>query len=209
MKHYLPILAVLLWFLPLLGACQNEANSYVAGVNEARKEKDEMFKKDKEHSPLEKKDRRKFKHLDYYEVNPDYKVVAQFKRTENEKEIDIPTSKNVTKKFVKYGEALFEMDGKVFSLNLYQNVRLRELPEHKNSLFLPFTDLTSGESTYGGGRYLDLKIPDGENITLDFNLAYNPYCAYNGTGKYSCPIPPKANFVKAEIKAGEKNFAEH
>ena len=76
--------------------------------------------------------------------------------------------------------------------------------EFVDYLFLPFTDLTNGEATYAGGRYIDLAIPDGDTLIIDFNKSYNPYCAYNK--KYSCPIVPKVNHLEIDINAGVKAF---
>jgi uncharacterized protein (DUF1684 family) len=107
-------------------------------------------------------------------------------------------------KYVKYGEATFKLDGKEDQLNIYQSLSLREKPAYKDYLFLPFTDETSGKESYSGGRYIDLTIPKGNKIIIDFNKAYNPYCAYNH--KYSCPIPPKGNHLNIAIKAGVKRY---
>ena len=85
-------------------------------------------------------------------------------------------------------------------LNIYQNHRLRKMEKYRNHLFLPFTDLTNGEETYGGGRYIDLSIPDSDTIIIDFNKAYNPYCAYSSTR--SCPIPPRENDLDLKVEAG-------
>ena len=104
-----------------------------------------------------------------------------------------------------FGVATFVLDGKELQLNIYQSHRLRETEEYKDYLFLPFTDLTNGEETYGGGRFIDLEIPKGDYITIDFNKSYNPYCAYNK--KYSCPIPPKENDLDVRILAGIKKWA--
>jgi uncharacterized protein (DUF1684 family) len=79
---------------------------------------------------------------------------------------------------------------------------LKKQKEYKKYLFIPFRDLTSGKESYGGGRYIDTEIPAGETLILDFNRAYNPYCAYSH--RYSCPIPPEENTLKVEIRAGEK-----
>jgi uncharacterized protein (DUF1684 family) len=92
-------------------------------------------------------------------------------------------------------------------LNLYKNTTPYDDPELKDYLFLPFTDWTSGDGSYGGGRFLDAYIPEGDIILLDFNKAYNPYCAYNSG--YSCPIPPKENDLDVRIEAGVKDYAEH
>lgn len=104
--------------------------------------------------------------------------------------------------YVKYGEAYFELDGKELKLDIFQNIEASRIPLYRNSLFLPFNDLTNGVTTYGGGRYIDLTIPKEDVICIDFNKAYNPYCAYNY--KYSCPIPPEQNNLDVEINAGVK-----
>ena len=94
------------------------------------------------------------------------------------------------------------MNGKEYTVTIHQSHRSREMEEYKDWLFFMFTDLTNGEETYGGGRYIDLRIPEGETIIIDFNKAYHPYCAF--TYGYSCPVPPKENFMNAPITAGIK-----
>ena len=116
------------------------------------------------------------------------------------------TSTERTPEYVKYGEAHFSLDGKNFVLNLFQNTAETKVGE-ADYLFLPFTDLTSGVDTYGGGRYIDQKIPEGNSIIIDFNQSYNPYCAYNP--RYSCPIPPPENDLLIEIMAGVKDFKQN
>ena len=131
-----------------------------------------------------------------------------FARTTDEKFFQMPTSSGITKKFIKFGVLKFKLNGKGQSLNVFQidpEIRAK-FPEYADLLFVPFKDFTSGKETYGVGRYIDIKTPKGKKVTLDFNLAYNPNCAY-GNDKYSCPIPPKENFLRVEIKAGEKSFA--
>jgi uncharacterized protein (DUF1684 family) len=91
----------------------------------------------------------------------------------------------------KYGVVVFEIDAKEYKLTIYQSHRLRETEKCKDYLFLPFTDLTNGDDTYGGERYIDLSIISGDSMIIDFNKAYCPSCAYSP--KYSCPIPPKEN----------------
>ena len=102
--------------------------------------------------------------------------------------------------YEKYGEAHFELDGEKIVLPIYQSHSLRVKEEYKDHLFLPFQDLTNGTESYGGGRYLDLRIPTGDTIVIDFNKAYNPYCAYSS--RYSCPVPPKENRMKVAVRAG-------
>ena len=162
---------------------------------------------DPKESPLEDKDRMNFKELEFFPANLDFCFVAKLARTPQA----IPFMMQRTKdqvKYVKYGDATFSYQGRNYTVELYQNLDLiARNPDFKTHLFLPFTDLTNGSSTYGGGRYIDLKIPDGGDIVIDFNQSYNPYCAYNK--KYSCPIPPRENDLKIAIEAGVKAFGKH
>jgi len=148
-----------------------------------------------------------FEGLEFYPVTTKYRIKASFKRTPNEKPFLMKTSTDRLPEYVKYGEASFELEGEKIILNIYQNIKYSKIKEYKDDLFLPFTDYTSGDGSYGGGRYIDLKIPDNEFIILDFNKSYNPYCAYNK--KYSCPIPPIENDIVLRIEAGIKDFSEH
>jgi len=159
---------------------------------------------DKKTTPLTKKDFKQFSSLDFFPIDSNYRVTAQFIRTPDEISFEMPTTTDRKSMEVKYGEAHFNINGKQLKLSIYQNTELMLKPEYKNYLFLPFTDQTNGNESYGGGRYLDLEIPNSDTITLDFNKAYNPYCAYNY--KYSCPIPPRENNLVIAIKAGVKAF---
>ena len=155
-------------------------------------------------SPLKKKDLAIFQALEFFSINEKYFVKATFKRTKKEKPFEMKTSTDRKPLYVKYGELHFEIDGKVFKLNVYQNVDLKKKPGYDDYLFLPFSDLTCGKESYIGGRYIDMKIPKSGKVTIDFNQAYNPYCAYNY--KYSCPIVPLENDLDIEINAGVKKF---
>jgi uncharacterized protein (DUF1684 family) len=106
--------------------------------------------------------------------------------------------------YIKYGELHFVLDGKECHLNVYQNIDLIKKPGFEDYLFLPFSDLTSGKESYIGGRYIDLTIPKSSTMILDFNTAYNPYCAYNHI--YSCPLVPLENDLNVAIEAGVKKF---
>ena len=114
----------------------------------------------------------------------------------------MPTSDGKEKHYKKYAYARFELKGEVFQLVLF-----RPLQKPDNLLFLPFADGTSALETYGAGRYLDFEIPVDNELIIDFNLAYNPYCVFSD--KYSCPLPPKENFLAVAIEAGEKNFLKN
>ena len=155
-------------------------------------------------SPLLPDDLKSFHGLDFYPANELFFVVAKFIRTENEQPFEMKTTTARKPVYVKYGEAHFSIDGQDFKLNIYSNIELSKKKEYKDYLFLPFSDLTCGNESYIGGRYLDLEIPQGDTIVIDFNRSYNPYCAYNP--KYSCPKVPLENDLKIEIRAGVKKF---
>ena len=155
-------------------------------------------------SPLTKEDLKAFKGLDFFSINEKYIVEATFIRTKKEKPFGMKTTTSRTPLYKKYGELHFEIDGKALKLNVYQNVDLNKKPGYEDYLFLPFSDLTCGKESYIGGRYVDMKIQKGKTWTIDFNKAYNPYCAYNY--EYSCPIVPLENDLDIEILAGVKKF---
>ena len=163
--------------------------------------------RNKETTILTAEDFEHFSGLEFYPIDLKYRVKATFVRTPNEKPFLMPTTTDRLPEYVKYGEAHFSIDGKDLILALYKNTVPYEEPGYEGYLFLPFTDLTSGDGSYGGGRFLDARIPKGKKIILDFNKAYNPYCAYNN--KYSCPIPPKVNDLLVRIEAGVKAFGDH
>lgn len=155
-------------------------------------------------SPLLAEDLKVFNSLDFYPANEKFFVVAKFIRTENELPFEMKTSTDRKPVYVKYGEAHFNIDGQFFKLNIYRNIELSKKEQYKDYLFLPFSDLTCGSESYIGGKYIDLKIPQGDTIVIDFNTSYNPYCAYSP--KYSCPKVPLENDLKIEIRAGVKKF---
>ena len=155
-------------------------------------------------SPLMKEDLKQFKGLDFFSINEKFIVEATFIRTKKEKPFGMKTTTSRTPLYKKYGELYFEIDGKAFKLNVYQNVDLNKKPGYEDYLFLPFSDLTCGKESYIGGRYVDMRIQKGKTWTIDFNKAYNPYCAYNY--EYSCPIVPLENDLDIEILAGVKKF---
>lgn len=158
-------------------------------------------------SPLDKND---LEFLRFYDPDTTFRVNATFKRVTHRRPFEMPTYSGTKKTYVKYGEIKFRLNGKKQTLTVYRSLSLQTLPQYKDYLFLPFKDKTSGNETYGGGRYIDLKTTEVKNsqFILDFNKAYNPYCAYSDG--FNCPIPPKENHLGIAIQAGEKNFArEH
>lgn len=163
---------------------------------------------DPEKTILEKDTFKNFVGLEFYPIDLKYRVESKFIRTPNEKPFLMRTTTQRLPEYIKYGEAHFEIDGKDLQLTLYKSTDSWGNPEkYGNQLFLPFTDLTSGDGSYGGGRFINITIPEGNTIIIDFNKSYNPYCAYNS--KYSCPIPPKENDLLVYIKAGVKDFRNH
>ena len=155
-------------------------------------------------SPLLPQDFDEFKGLEFFPLSAKFVVEAEFVRTPFEMPFVMATTTGEEERYVKYGEAYFKIDGEQYKLNLYQDQQLRATQEYKDRLFLPFTDATSGKTTYAGGRYLDLEVPDGKVIVIDFNKAYNPFCVYNPD--YSCPIPPAENDLKLRVEAGMKDY---
>lgn len=158
----------------------------------------------REESPLTDEDFKVFQSLDFYPIDEKFVVEAKFVRTPKERVFKMKTSTTRLPEYKKYGELLFQIDGKDFKLNVYQNIELSKKEGYEDYLFLPFSDLTCGKESYIGGRYIDMRIPKTKTVTVDFNKAYNPYCAYNH--KYSCPIVPLENDLPIEILAGVKKF---
>jgi uncharacterized protein (DUF1684 family) len=159
-------------------------------------------------SPLPPQDVAKFQGLNYFPVEQSFRVKAEFTKTPGEKYFMMPTSSGRSRKYIKIGALSFKLGGKDYVLGAYQSEQILNDPkfeEYKSSIFIPFRDLTSGRETYGGGRYLHLPMPKDGEMILDFNLAFNPSCAY-GNESFSCPLPPKDNFLQIEIKAGEKSY---
>jgi hypothetical protein len=194
---------VLFFFLAFQITAQE---SYTKEIKDYQYEQNIKFH-DKRSSPLKAKDLKTFKALSFYKIDEKYKVTAKLVKEENPEIFEMPTTTDRKPLYIKYGTLFFTIDGKEQQLSIYQNKDFDRSPVYKNYLFLPFTDLTSGTESYGGGRYLDVfttdEKPDG-TIVIDFNKSYNPYCAYND--KFSCPITPKENKVTVALRAGVKNF---
>ncbi len=156
-----------------------------------------------EFGPL-RKDQVEF--VSFYPAKQDYVVTASVEQLFNEPTFRMPTYDGTSNEYKRYGFLNFELNGKKYKLTAYQSVALFQNATYKNHLFVPFMDNTTGETTYEGGRYMDLSIADIKDgkIKVDFNRAYNPYCAYSNG--YRCPQPPKDNILNAAIEAGEKKY---
>lgn len=160
--------------------------------------------RDPKESPLSKKERRHFKGLNYYPIELSYRVKAKFVKTETPELFKMKTTTARLPEYSKYGEVHFELKGQPFILEVYHNADIAKRPGYEDYLFIPFTDETNGKDTYDVGRYLDFRIPKSDEVMIDFNLCYNPYCSYSAN--FSCPIPPSANYLPLEVKAGELKF---
>ena len=195
---------LILCFLLLVGGsltatAQTDTTGYLADITHYQQTLNEEYA-DPKTSPLLPQDRKQFRRLPFYPIDVRYRIVAEFVRTPGSPPFAMPTSNPRRTIYEKYGEARVTINDTTYQLPIYQSHELRATKKYRNHLFLPFTDLTSGDETYGGGRYLELTIPEGDSITIDFNKAYHPYCAYNP--KYACPIPPKENHLPIAIRAG-------
>ena len=157
---------------------------------------------DSANSPLLEADRLVFAGLPFFDIDNNYRFEADFKKSNRAKPFKMKTTTDRLPEYKVYGTATFKFKGKMYTLNIYQNLRLKETEEYGDYLFLPFKDHSNGNETYGGGRFIDLKIPDSNILVIDFNKAYNPLCAYNH--KYSCPIPPEENHLDFAVEAGVK-----
>ena len=155
---------------------------------------------DSTNSPLTKEDRDNFKELPFFPIDTNFRVIARFERVLNAKPFEMETTTSRRPVYEVYGVAHFELLGKPYKLNIYQSHQLRETDKYRKYLFLPYSDESNGGETYGGGRFIDLEIPNDDFIVIDFNKSYNPYCAYNA--KYSCPIPPQENFIDIPMLVG-------
>lgn len=146
--------------------------------------------------------------LSYFEPDLDYRIEAEVELLWGEQPFQMPTYAGTSSEYVRYGIARFQIGkGPVQELTLYRSTRLFADSTYKDYLFVPFLDLSNGELTYEGGRYLDLSMQDIDtkgNMIIDFNKAYNPLCAYSGG--YRCPIPPQENHLSISILAGERSY---
>jgi len=154
-------------------------------------------------SPLKEAD---LQHLHFFDADSTYKISAAVEILKNEQIFNMPTYDGTSKEFIRYAKITFTLKGKKLTMTLYRNISLLTNPTYKDLLFLPFTDESNNKTTYGGGRYIDLSLNDIKNgfVEVDFNKAYNPYCAYSDG--YRCPVPPEENDLAVAILAGEKSY---
>ena len=158
----------------------------------------------KEHEVVTGKDKEL---MSFFPVNEKYRINCKFERTINSPWFRMESSGQIKRNYRVYGIIHFTINDTSVALNIYQSQDLMVTQQYRDHLFIPFTDATSGEETYESGRYIDLEINDIKNdkLLVDFNKAYNPYCAYV-SGKFNCPVPPAENRLVVAIRAGEKTF---
>jgi uncharacterized protein (DUF1684 family) len=200
---------ILLCFISVLYACNSQDKRVLMGKTAYQQTLNASYK-DATKSPLKKKDLKKFKGLDFFPIDSTFIVTAKLVRTINAPTFEMATTTNRKPLYKEYGILTFSLKGKSCKLTIYQSQDDVSDEKYKDYLFLPFTDDTSGNESYGGGRYMDVMMTDENTdgtIVLNFNNTYNPYCAYNA--KYSCPLTPRKNHLDTEIKAGIMVFQKH
>ena len=196
----------ILMALFILCALSCSKKEKLLGDNDWQRKVNSDFK-DASKSPLKKKDLKSFKSLDFFPFNSDFVVSATLERTPDSKWFNMKTTSGEVSRERIYGILRFRLKGNDFKLNVYQGEEHLQTEQFVDYLFMPFLDDTNGDSTYPGGRYIDLRIPMGDTIEIDFNKAYNPYCAYNE--KFSCPIVPRENYLAIKVEAGLKDFKKN
>lgn len=203
MRKLIRYFALMLFFSFWASDSFTQTNSYYELLMKERQEKNHEFR-NSEDSPLTSQDKQNFKGLNYFNADTNFVIKAIIQKSVGRDTIKMKTTTERLPLFIIHGVAKFSFSGKVHQLTIFQNVGLMQTEEYKDYLFIPFTDETSGEESYGGGRYIDARITSDSTMIIDFNRAYNPYCVYNKS--YSCPIPPRENHLDIKITAGEQTF---
>lgn len=199
-----PFIALLI-LITYLSSCAEQKKT-IKGDTDFQRELNAEFK-DASKSPLKDRDRKHFEGLNFFKFDEAYIVTATLDRTPETPYFNMKTTTSRVSQERIYGVVTFKLKGKIYKLNVYQGKDLMEKEGLEDYLFLPFLDKTNGEESYGGGRYIDARIPTGNTMEIDFNKAYNPYCAYNES--YSCTIVPRENYLDIKVEAGVKVFDGH
>ncbi len=196
-------LGLWLW-LSSAAQAQTSPHDWAKDIEQQRREKDKAFRGAKD-SPLPEKAKKNFRGLRYFPIQEKFRFTGAITRYDKRETFDIIANDGEERKALRYGYFDFQLNGKTYHLQVYKLLDLE--PKYSTLLFIPFLDATSGRESYAGGRYLDLEEQKDNRYAVDFNLAYNPFCAYGKNG-YSCPIPPAENRLPVRIEAGEKKL-EH
>ncbi|MFC6613528.1 DUF1684 domain-containing protein [Halopenitus salinus] len=180
------------------------SDGYTSRLEESRAEKDEFFAEHPQ-SPIPPEDRESFDGLRYFDPDPDHRVEATVRVHDDPEPVEMETTAGPNVRYLRVMSFEFELDGETHTLSAY-----RQETEEDAVLFVPFRDKTTGQETYRHGRYIELEPEteptDGDRVVIDFNLAYNPFCAYSET--FSCPLAPEENWLETEIRAGERTLTE-
>lgn len=178
-----------------------EQKEYIASIKKHRKEKDD-YMKNNPNSPFNFKGKVEFHPLKYFDVNPNFVFKSKLTENPNKDTVTIFGTKGEERKVIRFGFVNFEYQNKIYRLNVYQGTT----KDGEKYYSIWFTDLTTGDETYGVGRYLNFELNEDKDFeyTIDFNLAYNPYCAYNP--EYTCAIPSTEDHIDLKVEAGEKSF---
>jgi uncharacterized protein (DUF1684 family) len=176
---------------------EQETETWKRALLRFRERRNEFFRLDPS-SPLGPDDRRTFTGLKYFEPDPSFRFEVRLQRHPNLESVIMTTSKGTRQLFNKVGHFELTIRGPL-RLQAYQSAERED-----ESIFVPFRDATSGDESYGGARYIDLEVEHDDLYALDFNYAYNPYCAYSE--EYVCPLPPKENWLAAPVRAGERKY---
>jgi uncharacterized protein (DUF1684 family) len=167
-------------------------------LRDNREEKDRFFAEHRQ-SPIPPEERDDFEGLDYFDPDPEYRVEATVEVHDQPEPVEMETTAGPPVRYLHAVTFAFDLDGESHELRGYRQ-------EGQETVFVPFRDKTTGQETYEGGRYMELQVEgeldDGDEIAIDFNLAYTPFCAYSET--FSCPLPPEENWLETEIRAGER-----
>jgi uncharacterized protein (DUF1684 family) len=201
LRYLFPFVILLLLITFIYSFLDNSVKKedYLKEVRKKRQEIIEYMENDPD-SPFHKKGEIKYDGLNFFDIDPAFNVKARIEIIQSPVPFDIQMTNGETAKYFKYAIAHFKLDDKDQELFLLKSESFFDDPW----LFLPFYDETSADESYGGGRFLNVEFHDEEEIYIDFNLAYNPYCAYTDT--YRCPIPPAENKITAKVLAGERNY---
>lgn len=201
-KHLIILVSVIIVLITFFYSFQGSQDdvAYKEEIEKEREVKDRFMRTSAE-SPFAKS-KETYSGLKYYPPDIRYRVLADLQPIQQKKVVVLSTNDGKEQRYIEYAYAAFKLEGVTNKLLILE---ILDMGPFKGKLFLAFGDATSAVETYGAGRYLDVtKTPGSSTIKLDFNLAYNPYCAYDNT--YSCPFPPSQNLLKMAIKAGEKVY---
>jgi uncharacterized protein (DUF1684 family) len=178
-----------------------DADTWAEQLHANREEKDEFFAEHPQ-SPIPPEDRDEFDGLSYFEPDPASRVEATVSVHDDPDPVEMETTADTIVRYLRVITFEFDLDGESYTLAGY-----RQEGDDSRTLFVPFRDKTTGQQTYRGGRYMELEpereLADGDTVTLDFNLAYTPFCAYSDT--FACPLPPEENWLETAIVAGERH----